>query len=184
MKQSQPGSMAEATAKPLAASAAKATSLAPLVNGSFEEWKNGMPTGWHASQRVDGEWSKVNPKKVSGAEGGAAMQLPSISDGTTVVSSSQDVNGKTFLPDMHTRLSALCRATKGKQLQILFSYEKDGKVEKCSVSHSGSGEWEKVTKWFTLPAGFDESSCRVLIWRSPGQPGTVEVDDVSLWQVK
>ena len=180
----KPGSMTKATVEPLAASATKAALPVPLANGSFEEWKDGMPTGWHASQRTDGKWSKVSPKKVPGAKRGAAMQLPSISDGNTVVASSQDVNGKTLLPDVHTRLRALCRATKGKQLRILFSYEKDGKVEKCSVSHSGSGEWEEVTKWFTLPAGFDESSCRVLIWCSPGQPGTVEVDDVSLWQVK
>ena len=142
-----------------------------------------MPTGWWASQRTDGKWSSVRLEKVPGAKGGAAMQFPSITDGKMVVVE-QNVNGKKLLPGVNTRLGALCRAAKGKQLHILFSYKKDGKEEKYGASHSGTGEWTEVKKWFTLPAGFDTSSCRVLIMCSSNQPGTVEVDDVTLQQVK
>jgi len=154
-----------------------------LANGSLDKWKDGMPIGWQASQRTDGKWSKVRLEKVPGAKGGAAMQFPLIA-GERLVVVEQNVNGKKLLPGVNTRLDVLCRAAKGKQLHILFSYKKDGKEEKHGVEHSGTGEWTEVKKWFTLPAGFGTSSCRVLLLCSSSQPGTVEVDDITLQQAK
>jgi len=179
----KPGAITKATVEPLAASAARADLPVPLANGSFEEWKDGVPTGWEASQRTDGKWRKVSPKKVPGAKGGTAMQFPLITDDKTAVVL-QNLKGKKLLPGVNTCLRALCRAAKGKQIHFMFTYKEDGKEKKHGAKHSGTGEWTEFEKWFTLPAGFDTSSCRILLVCSSNQPGTVEVDDVSLWQAK
>ncbi len=151
-----------------------------IVNGSFAEWRDGVPHSWNVREGQGDQWVTVQAKKTTGSkEGSVAVELPVPGkDKLAVVS--QTIAAHRISTGRKLTLSAMLKAPKEEELHAVVSYKVDGKEVKERVYTSGSGAWEKLENTFEVPANADPASFRISLIRRPLSDGAALVEMVSL----
>lgn len=151
-----------------------------IVNGSFEDWRSGVPHSWNVREGQGDKWVTVQAKKTTGSkEGSVAVELPlPAKDNLAVLS--QTIAAHRIKTGRKLTLSAVLKAPKEEELHAVVSYKVGGKEVKERVYTSGSGAWEKLENTFEVPANADPASFRISLIRRPLSDGAALVEMVSL----
>lgn len=171
----------EKPAEKKAPAAAKSTFDGGIIlNGSFEDWTEKAPKEWNARIGMKNEWAGAPvTKSTDGEDGAYAVEMP-LPPAGKVAALTQDIKAGSLVPGKEYTLSAMIKAPKEKELNLLLVYKLDGKEMEERVYTSGSGMWEKLEKKIVIPENVDPESFRLNIFRWPASKGKALVDMVSL----
>ncbi len=162
------------------APAKKAAAVELLANGSFEQWKDGIPVGWSISEKTGDDWGLAAAKQAAEAKlGKAALELPAPKGGDYVLAS-QRLNAKKVKPGKPIVVSAQVKSGKGNRVSVVLSYKQNGKVEKVHRSYTGKGNWQKLQWTVDVPKDAVPGSLKLEVFRFAGKAPQVLIDAVSV----
>ncbi|MCC6145329.1 MAG: hypothetical protein IT368_16105 [Candidatus Hydrogenedentes bacterium] len=168
----------QAAAQPAAKPAPKEKPPAPkpeflnkqlALNGSFEEWENGVPNRWDVQ---NGRAITRTEETISGKY---AAKLEAL-DGDQWVALEKTIPADNTILGGNVEASVLARATKGDLLGFALEVQAQGQTVRSKTFHPGDGEWRTLTLSMSIPENADPGTLTLEIFRMPKVEGDAVVD--------
>lgn len=151
-----------------------------LKNGSFEQWKAGVPVAWTLAMGQCDAWAPAKAKQGADARAGkVSLKLPppaAPGDGLRLTQSA--ALPQPAPPRLHASIAVLCDAPGGVTLMLL--YRAGGQDAAAQAACAGTGTWEVLALEAELPPDTDPASFSLVLERVPAATGDVLLDDAQL----
>jgi hypothetical protein len=167
-----------ATAQPGAQPGSKAKPPAPkpvflntqlALNGSFEEWENGVPKRWEVQ---NGRAIERSEDTISGKYAAALKPL----QGDQWVALQKVIPADETILGGNVEASVLARASAADLVGVSLEVQVQGQTVRSKTFHPGGGEWRTLTLSMSIPENADPSTLTLEIFRMPNLEGDAMVD--------